>query len=483
MSRISLIALGPLPGAEGIVTVGPGLRSDHLATALARAGHDLQIVSTVTGTDSAGGRQWRRTIAGRSVDCIDAPEAAFPPRNGTGLVDAVRCFGPEAIIGVTVYGATLASRLGLDVPLWADVFGDPMAEAQSKANAFGSDASVPRFWSMLRPVLDRADRFSAVSRAQADALIGQLGLAGRLGVSTAGERLVEVIPCAAEAEPAEATSARQRKGRASFLREQEMRDDAFVVLWSGSFNTWCDVETLARGLELAMMEEPSIHFLATGGPVSGHDDRTWACFRALVGASPKRDRYRLLGWVDEALVRRCYLAADVGLHIERDLYERRLGAENRVVQWLAHGIPCVTTALSEFGRRLVDEELCVPVQPRDPRGLADSLIELARDRARCARLARECREFAWRYLGFDQTASPLVAWAARPVHASDHRRPRPLTIGLVSEPAAMIDLLEAYLSDLHLREVTFRGIRWLARRISRRARGALGVNRAGCDGG
>ena len=55
--------------------------------------------------------------------------------------------------------------------------------------------------------------------------------------------------------------------------------DAFVLLWSGSFNTWCDVDTLFTGIERAMERLPSLVFLSTGGEVRGHDEvrtRTFA---------------------------------------------------------------------------------------------------------------------------------------------------------------------------------------------------------------
>jgi hypothetical protein len=175
-------------------------------------------------------------------------------------------------------------------------------------------------------------------------------------------------------------------------------------------------------------------------------------------------------------VRSCYLAVDVGVHVERNLYERRLGAENRVAQWIVRGIPCVTTALSESGRNLTARGLCIPVEPCDPRSLATALGVLARDRPRCIRLGAAAQEYAREQLRFDVTAAPLLSWATRPSHARDFGRRRSVQIGLVSEPAAMIDLLECYLSDLGLGEVAYRGGRWLVRQLARRARGILGVS-------
>jgi glycosyltransferase involved in cell wall biosynthesis len=486
MSRISLIAVGAsAEGTKSSVVLGPGLRLEHLATALVRAGHEVQVVSIVSGSRARVVQRSRRSLEGVGVEWIEMPEASLSRGAGGERPDLLRAFGPDGIVGVTAYGATLATRLAMDVPLWADIFGDPMAEAQAKASAYGSDAAVPRFMSMLLPALERADRFSAVSRAHADALIGQLGLVGRLALHTAGERLVEVIPCAAELDESERAigPAQRERLRQELLEQLAIPRDAFVVLWSGSFNTWCDVATTVHGLDLAMASNPSIYLVATGGAVVGHDERTWGRFRELVDSCPNRARFVMLGWVDDAVVRSCYLAADVGVNVERHLYERRLGAENRVAQWIARGIPCVTTALSESGRDLTARGLSIPVEPCDARSLAAALGALARDRSRCMRLGAAVQEHARAHLGFDVTAAPLLSWALRPVHARDFGRERSVQIGLVSEPAAMIDLLECYLSDLGLGEAAYRGARWLARQLARRVRGILGTSATRPDHG
>ena len=466
MSRLCVVGIGQPAFRPGRCHAGPGLRLTHFLTALARERHD--VLALLVGSDDAriNDRPLRRTaeIEGASVVTLDIREDQLAD---PGVRTTIEEFAPDALVGVSALGAGLACRLRLEVPLWADIFGDLMAEAQAKALVHGNNLSLVHFWTVLAPVLVRADRFSAVSGAQADALIGQLGMTGRLTAENAGERLVRVIPCAAEAE--DETGGETGDGAGPVA--DDLPQDAFVVLWSGSFNTWCDVETLAGGAELAMVRDPSIHFVVTGGAVPGHDERTYEKFSSLVRASPASSRFHLRGWCDAEEAARWCRRADIGVVVERDLYERRLGSENRVVHWMAHGLGCITTARSELGRCLVARELALGCRPSDPRSLADAILTLANDRARAERIGRGCRAYAARHFGFSTTAVPLLDWARSPVHAADHAAPRPLSVGLLSEPRAMVHLLEGYLDGLRLDQVAYRSARWLLRRLRRSARG------------
>lgn len=461
MSRVCLIGVGDPSFLPSRHHAGPGLRCGHFAAALAGAGHELLVLYV-----SGGSARLRTAAAAEPVEMpgggrIRALETGEDDFASAGLAQLVGNFGPDALVGVSAHGAAMAARLGIDVPLWADIFGDLMAEAQAKAAAHDNDISIAHFWSVLAPVLASGDRFSAVSRAQAYALLGQLGLAGRLNSATAGEELVSVIPCAAEPRVS-------RAGADSGLRGRTVAEDAFIVMWNGGFNTWCDVETLFDGLQRAMLIEPTLVFVATGGAIRGHDESTHRRFLERVEASPMRDRFHLLGWVSDEQLPAIVGDADVGIVIERDLYERRLGAENRIVSWMADGVPAVTTALSEFGQELASRGLVFAVTHGSADAIASMLSELARDRQRLRRVGEQCRRYAAEHLGYSACARPLLAWCAAPRRCGDYRRPRPLVMGLVSQPRAMVHLLEAYLAELSLGQVLYRAARWLTRRLLRR---------------
>lgn len=460
MSRVCLVAAGVPAFIPARVHTGAGLRTEHFARALLADGNEL-MVCYVDGQTQRRPATVLQNLDGKDgIVCVAVGERDFE----SGLLEApLARFSPEAMVGVGIQGSALATRLVTGLPLWADVFGDPMAEAQAKACLDGDDRSVVRFWNMLGPTLAGADRFSAVSERQADALLGQLGLAGRLSRHTAAEDMVAVIPCAAEPEPNCDRDGLRRRLRG----ELGIAADDFVVLWSGSFNTWCDIDTLFDGLEQAMTAESGLRFVATGGEVRGHDEMSYQRFCRHVERSPNRRRYHLRGWVCSEELPAYYAAADLGVVSEFDVYERRLGSENRVVQWLVHGLAAATSARSELGRCLATRELALPWHPGDAGSLASCLLAAARDPERTAAIGEAGRHWACSHLGFEVTAAPLVDWCRAPGRAGDAGRQAPLSLGLFSEPGSVVHLLENYLASLSLTQLAWRSLRWLWRRLRR----------------
>jgi glycosyltransferase involved in cell wall biosynthesis len=506
VSRILVVGAGVPALVRADRHAGPGLRSAHFAAAIAAAGHDVLLLA-VLGEDEAvpaafprarqepGAQEpgahepaWTADSAPEGAAASHWPRIEFV-RERDLASPAVRArvarFAPDAVVGATAYASALAARLRLEVPLWADVFGDLMAEAQAKAARTSSDWSLVHFWTLLRTVLERGDRFSAVSQAQSHALVGQLGLAGRLSSRTTGEELVSVIPCAAEARrrtPDRAQASRetgtggssQRRCGAGEQRRHARRalgvaDDDFVLLVSGGVNTWCDVETLCTALALALEAEPRLRVVVTGGAIPGHDETSHAELDDRLAGLPAA-RVTQLGWIDSERLPDVYAAADLGLHVEKPIYERRLGAENRVVEWLAHGLVCVTTAESESGAAFVGEGLSLGAPAGDPAALAAVVVAAAGDAGReeAARILLEARrrgpDWTARERSYAATAGPLVRWCAAPCFARDRDGARLLQLGLVSQPETSAEMLEAYVAGLPMREIARRGVRWLLRR-------------------
>jgi hypothetical protein len=137
---------------------------------------------------------------------------------------------------------------------------------------------------------------------------------------------------------------------------------------------------------------------------------------------------------------------------------------------MARGLPCVTTARSELGRRLVEKRLALGVKPGDPDSLADVLVSAAADRDRLRSIGEACRVHCRDNFGFEHTAAPLLQWCRAPRYAADHGQERVVSVGLLSEPKAMVRVLEAYLDELSLGQVLYRSVRWLARRLLRAGR-------------
>lgn len=461
MSRILVVGIDGVDGCEGRVDLGPSRRTRQFASAIADAGHDVVILRLGRSVRRpVSMRQSERSAGGRVIEEVSAAADRFSHGEGQELI---RNIAADAVVSATIHASSLAARaVADDVPLWVDVFGDPMAEAQAKAVVDGHDLALARYWEALVAAIDRGDHFSAVSHVQAHALLGQLGLAGRLTRASAGSELVSVIPCGAE---------RLDGNEGASAIERAWPREAFLVLFSGSFNTWCDVETMFAGVETAMDADADVHFVVTGGAVPGHDERTYAEFHARLRRSRHCGRVHVLGWVDRARLASVYARADVGLNIEKPLYERTLGAENRVVEWLRHGIPAVTTAASESGRELVRLGLAFAARSGDPDALARLLVDLSRKRDRVRMMGRRCAEYAEHTCSFAVTARPLVEWCASPRLAARGAEKR-LRVALASEPQALSGLLEDYLAEIPPHRLAYRSVRWLWRRFThaRRAR-------------
>ncbi len=460
MSRICVVSTGLPSLVDACTHHGPGLRSTHFITALLEAEIDVLVVVVVSDDEFGCSRLPASvSIGGREVEFVETTEADVV---GARVARTIAQFEPDGFVGVSVMGASIACDLAGDAPLWADVFGDIMAEAQAKAVVYDNDASLARFAGLLLRVLARADRFSVVSRRQADSLVGQLGLAGRLSKHTASQCLVEVVPCSARVGESVADVDVAR------LREGLGLEGAFIVLWSGSFNTWCDVDTLYAGLAEAMDGCAALHFVATGGAVNGHDDRTFERLQQLVTDSRHAQRFHLVGWVHASQLPLYYQLADVAVCVERSCYERRFGSENRVIEWLAAGVPVVTTAQSEQGAELEAARVVEVVPIGDQVELATTLVRLQSDPEALCRLSAAGVEYVRRQRDFAETAEALIRWATAPVRAGDADTQPVVRIGMVSQPKTMVALLEAYVDELGSAELVRRGVRWLWRRFRRR---------------
>ncbi|MCH5374301.1 MAG: hypothetical protein JJ992_10005, partial [Planctomycetes bacterium] len=111
-----------------------------------------------------------------------------------GEIDGV--IGTSSVQPCATAASFAASR---GIPFWADVFGDPFSEIQSKAQLSPEDREANstqyhHVWKLMLPVLLQGDRFSSLSERQRFALIGQLGVAGRLNRLTSGRDIVHAIP-------------------------------------------------------------------------------------------------------------------------------------------------------------------------------------------------------------------------------------------------------------------------------------------------
>jgi glycosyltransferase involved in cell wall biosynthesis len=304
-----------------------------------------------------------------------------------------------------------ASIARVSLPRWFDFNGHPMAERQMQARVFNSDEGLLSQWRYVVPALLCGDHFSVCSPTQKYALIGELGCCGRLNRWTAGHDLVDVmVPGYNEQEPV------QRKPA---IRGPIVGPEAFVVLWTGGYNTWVDVNTLFQGLEYAMERSPTLHYVSTGGAIQGQDEQTFERFQGLVAKSPHRDRYHFCGWVPLTDLQNYYLDADVAINIDLFSYEGLLGHRNRLFGWILAELPVVSTGLSEFPRELETQELISTFQIGDAVGLGNLLLHIEQHKEEYRKKARAAREYVITHCAPKKLLAPLLKWVNHSQHAPD----------------------------------------------------------------
>jgi glycosyltransferase involved in cell wall biosynthesis len=289
-----------------------------------------------------------------------------------------------------------------------------MAEAQVKAAVEGANWPLAYFWRMAREIDVRADKISTVSRKQRYACIGELGALGRLNAECCGHELVEVIPCALMQER------REPKQIDIGLRGHRVPEDAFLLLWSGSFNTWSDVETLYEAVAKAMQEDDQIWFCSTGGQLDGHDEKTYPRFQQLVRDGGLADRFLLEGWVDGDAVPSYVSQADLGVLTEKSIYEGQLGSKNRIAEWMAAGLAVAYNRVGDIGDDLERYQLGLSFPVQGAEALKSQILWAATHRQELSAMASRARDFADRHYSVEASISPLAVWCLEPAFAPDH---------------------------------------------------------------
>jgi glycosyltransferase involved in cell wall biosynthesis len=384
-------------------------RTWQLVEPLRREGHQIHLAAGRIGADFPA-----EPLGTESADSIAYTPIRFSQpfwmRELQRLHDAFR---PDCVVGVTFLGALRASRLRTTAPMWFDIYGDQLAEMQAKAFRTQSDRGIATQIEFQHQILTAGDAFSACSGAQRHALIGQLSMVGRLNAATFGFEFAHVIPPGA-GQPAEIVQPANIRGQIIPLEDR-------VVLWCGGYNTWTDVGTLYQGLEIAMGQDPRLHFVSVGGALPGCT--SYECFTEMVSGSSFEARYHLLGWQPVSAVPGYYAEADFGISLDAACYEAELGTRTRLVEMMVYGLPLVTTLACELSYTIRDQGLGLAFPIGDARAMGESILRLAQDDRQRNQMAERSRVYATTTLSLENSTAPLRRWVRSPLRAPD-RDPR-----------------------------------------------------------
>ncbi len=325
----------------------------------------------------------------------------------------VQTIAPDAVVSAGTWAPVrVAVAIAGDLPLSVDLPGDPFADAQAAAFAEGStahvagvDAAANAAKEVFLPALQRADAFTTIGAPARHALLGQLGVLGRLARTRPGHENVFVTPIAwrfpglAPAEP--------RAHRVG---------DALVVALVGGFNTWLDEESLLRGF-LAAMDVAPVHVIVIGGPIPGHHEAGFARFISGAQCSPYAANFRFLPRLDGPALADVLSCCHVLTWIDRAGAEPVLGSRTRALLALHQGLRIVATARCALAQELAAGGWLTPLRDDDPGGnLAATLAGWASAGAPALPFTAP---LAARY-GVSATTEGLRAWVA-----AIARRPRP----------------------------------------------------------
>ncbi len=417
MSKILVLGQGPLPPElspdEGQRVSAPGIRAWHFARALHEAGHVVRLVSLRGGS----GESPPPSEIGPGLTLHRLYEAQITAENALSRLE--EDFRPDGAVGVSAWPSYIGALfLSPDLPFWGDLFGSPLAEGQAKASLMADDSLIEPFARFERVILQRIDAVSTVATHQEYATLGALATHGRLNRFTDGYRLAYTIPATLDPQ-------KQLPAEKPVLRGSIVPSEAFVVLWSGGFNTWTDIDTLFAGLERAMLNCPDLHFVATGGALPPHDGQTYPRFQALIAASQFKERYHLRGWLPLQGLHNYYLESDLGIILDRWSYEGVLGSRTRLLDWLLYGLPAAVTVTAELTEELVGAELAFSFPHGNSPALADLLTDLFNQRDKLNAAKDRARAYVTEHFAYNIACRPLLDWAVAPYRAPDAGQPRP----------------------------------------------------------
>lgn len=417
MSKILVVGTGPLYSPEIKVFCGQSLRTWHLTEALRNAGHEVELVVIQTDGHPAPPELEGRVAQARHGSFNYGIIHSFDPQIVLPILQHVHDAKEfDAMVLVNVNAGAIAARLDTRLPVWADLMGHMMGEAQAKCGVEKSDELLLHFWSRQRTVLRRADRLSVSGHKQMYAVLGELGAIGRLGYRNAEHQFCSLVPIAADPMFLDMDlPVAEKKYRGSMFP-----DETFAVLWTGGYNTWTDVKALAAALTLAMEQVPRLRFVSTGGSIPGHNEGTYPEFLDLMKRSGFDDRCHFLGWVEGGELPQLYAECDLGLNIDGLNYETLLGGRNRLVNMMAAGLAILTTIGTEFSEIIADNRLGYTVRIGKVQEYADAMIRASKISPERRQLGNRARTYIKENFTPAIVTKPLLKWAANPEHAPDN---------------------------------------------------------------
>lgn len=415
MLKVLIVGHAPLPNENTKHTYALGKRTWQFVKPLIDKGYEVCLIAfrLSTSQNDQATNNPKHTFTYYNLESNIMYDSEY-------LLSLIHSFEPDCCIGVTTLASSILARLDLKIPFWADLYGSIMAESQVKAATFNDDQDFYYFVNLEQSVLSLADKISTVSKAQRLSVIGELGLVGRLNSYTAGYEFVHTIPVGGDNETYVPTQ--------NVIRNIITPDNAFVILYSGGYNTWLDIQTLFDGVEGAMRQDDEIHFVSTGGEIIGHDNQTYASFKTLISQSSYKDHFHLCGWVNSDSLHNYYLESNVGIIADKLCYEAELGSRTRIIDWLRAELPAVCNPISEITIEIEQSGIGFCFEIGNAQTLTSQLLMLKRNPQLIQNAKEKTRNIFKEIYSIEATMPPLINWLTQDVqYAPDYDKDFPRT--------------------------------------------------------
>jgi glycosyltransferase involved in cell wall biosynthesis len=329
-------------------------------------------------------------------------------------------FQPQCVVAVNFSHCLYATKLRTAAPIWMEIYGDAVTIMQAAVFRKQSDRGLDIQIAYMRAILGKGDIFSGCGQPQCHMLVGELAMAGRLNHRTFGYEFTRAILPGSPARqdngamrPSAVRPARQ------LLAQHGIVDEDFVVLWCGGYNTWTDVDTLFQGLEIAMQDNPHLHYVSVGANTYSAPDNVYDRLVGMAATSPHHERYHMLGWRPWSEMTTYYRESNVGINIDALHYETIFGTRTRLVEMIASGLPVVTSLGAELSYLLRDAGVALTFAVGDSGELGAQLARMAADAELTQGMAAAAYRYAQEDLSFSRTTQPLRQWVQAPARAPD----------------------------------------------------------------
>ena len=140
----------------------------------------------------------------------------------------------------------------------------------------------------------------------------------------------------------------------------------------------------------------------------------------MIESSDYRNNFIMKGWIAGEDVPNYYFEADVGINIDKDIYEVELGSKNRILDWMRAGLAVLSSDVCELTSVIRKEKIGYTFKPGDAVDLASKLLYLAENKKEIESMAKKGRDYGRKFFSFDFTTKKLQEWVSNPSFAPDH---------------------------------------------------------------